>query len=114
VPGRAGCCFADRAWKLGSFSLAITMPLTLIAELVLLLALLVGWGLWIASQPELLNQFWNFSTQFQQLTDPMEIQTELVNLLHQPGVIPGVLVILVFITPLLEELLNPGKSGVLE
>ncbi|HOU44018.1 MAG TPA: PrsW family glutamic-type intramembrane protease [Anaerolineaceae bacterium] len=98
---------ADRAWKLGSFSLAITMPLTLIAELVLLLALLVGWGLWIASQPDLLNQFWNFSTQFQQLTDPMEIQTELVNLLHQPGVIPGVLVILGFITPLLEELLKP-------
>ena len=109
---------ADRAWKLGSFSLAITMPLTLIAELVLLLALLVGWGLWIASQPDLLNQFWNFSTQFQQLTDPMEIQTELVNLLHQPGVIPGVLVILGFITPLLEELLDPpdeasgGDSGV--
>ncbi len=97
----------ERAWKLTAFNLTLTMPLTLLVEILVLMILTLVWILWLSNQPGLLHELWNLNIQLNQLGDPAELQSILTNLLQRPGVIPTILVLLGFVTPLIEELLKP-------
>lgn len=96
-----------RTWKLAGFSLAVTVPATLVVSSLVLVALLIGAGVYIAVQPGAALQL---QTYLQQLTNsnlnPLEIENLLNQWLQNPAVLVILLALIAGIFPLIEELLK--------
>jgi len=97
-----------RTWGMIGFSLVFTLPLTLLISVLVLAVLLVGAGIFLSTQPGMVEQM----TRVTQLlanpeTDPQIILDLFSSWLQQPGVILAVLTLVAGVFPMLEEFLKP-------
>jgi hypothetical protein len=97
-----------RAWGAVAFNFAITMPVVLMVELVLFVIIFLIVAVWLAGQPELLSQIMLFSEQITSgVMESMEADKLLVDLISQPMVLNGSILVIAVLVPLLEELFKP-------
>jgi hypothetical protein len=98
----------QRGWGIVNFSLLITTPIVVVAEVFVFLILALLFFTWIMSQPDLLAELEALAQGI--LLDPSGLDTSLPLLapyLQRPGVFLGILATLSGVVPLLEELLKP-------
>ncbi|MAT41270.1 MAG: hypothetical protein CL609_02935 [Anaerolineaceae bacterium] len=97
-----------RTWGNITFNFSITMPFIIFLELVFVVAILVFVGLWVSSNPELLNQLMILQEQLTEgLIDPVEIETMVFDFLQNPWVLNSALLVISLFIPLMEELFKP-------
>jgi hypothetical protein len=98
----------QRSWGLLSASLAVTMPLAIVLEVLMLGVLLLGLAFWLGAHPTMMHQM---QTLVQQLNlyrnDPQMAIEALRPYLSQPWVNTLLLVTMAGLVPMLEELLKP-------
>ena len=96
-----------RVWKLAGFSLAVTVPATLVVSTLVMVILLIGLAVYIMLQPGAAQQI---QTYLQQLSNPnlnpLEIESQFNQWLQNPAVLVGLLGLIAGVFPLIEELLK--------
>lgn len=104
----------QREWGLINFSALLTMPLIMLVEILVMVAL-IGIGiLWLNSQPDLLNSLEQFARNIiMSQANPEEVFKLLSPYLQNPLVIFSTLAIISGIIPLIEELFKPLAMWVL-
>jgi hypothetical protein len=97
-----------RTWGAVSVSLVITLPVLLILELVLMIFILLGVGVYVSFQPDLAVELERYARLLSDFNlNPQILQDVAGELLNRPGVIAIVLAIVAGVIPLLEELFKP-------
>jgi hypothetical protein len=97
-----------RAWGAVAFNFAITMPVVLMVELVLFVIIFLVIAVWLSGQPELLSQIMLFSEQITNgVMESMEADKLLIDLISQPMILNGSILVIAVLVPLLEELFKP-------
>ena len=98
----------QRTWSLLGVSLAVTVPLTLILEIVIFGILIILLSAWLLGQPDTARQLRELVQQLQIYgPDPQILERALQPLQNQAWLRGGVLISLAGIVPLFEELLKP-------
>jgi hypothetical protein len=91
-----------------AFNFAITMPLVLMVELLLFVAIFIIIALWLTSQPELFAQIMQYSEQFSNGNfEILEAEQLLVDLISQPILLNSTILVIAVLVPLIEELFKP-------
>ncbi len=99
---------ALRTWGNITFSFSVTMPFILLLELVFVLVILVFVGVWVSSNPALLNQLMAMQEQLTDgLIDPAELERMVFEFLQNPWVLNSALLVIALLIPLMEELFKP-------
>lgn len=99
---------ARRGWAITGISLVLTMPLVMVIEIVILGMVLIAVGVWMTSQPDLLQQFETLREIIQTSgSDPEVLLPYMQDLMRQPGVVLGLAAMIGGVMPLVEELLKP-------
>lgn len=97
----------ERGWKLAGFSLAVTVPATLVVSTLVMVILLIGLAVYIMLQPGAAQQM---QVYLQQLSNPdlnpLEIESQFNQWLQNPAVLVGLLGLIAGVFPLIEELLK--------
>ncbi len=76
-----------RTWGNITFNFSFTMPFIIFLELVFVFVILVFVGVWLSSNPELLNQLMLLQEQLTEgLIDPAELETMVFDFLQNPWV----------------------------
>lgn len=97
-----------RLWGSVSVSLMGSMPLAFAIEMFFMLLGLVLVGISLSLQPEVLQTLQNAFNSLSPLEDPtLLLENYASDLIRQPGVIPGILLFISLLTPLIEELVKP-------
>lgn len=97
-----------RTWGAVAFNFAITMPVVLMVELLLFVIIFLIVAIWLAGQPELLSQILLYSEQISNgVFESQEAEKILVDLISQPIVLNGSILVIALLVPLLEELFKP-------
>lgn len=97
-----------RTWGLVSSSLVVTLPLTLVIQILVLVVVFIGAMIYISTQPALLEQLMQYSTLFTDPNiDPTQLTDVMTGWLQQPWAIVLMLTLIAGVFPLLEELLKP-------
>jgi hypothetical protein len=98
----------QRGWGIFNFSVFITTPAVMAAELVLFGGLLAAFVAWLMQRPDLLSELEALSTRLLTMQDdPDAILALLAPYIQNPLVIFGALALIAGVIPLLEELLKP-------
>lgn len=94
-----------QVWGSTAIGFNLTMPLAFTIEAVIIMAVLILVIFVLMGRPELLNEM---SSQMENLqTDSEALEAFAQQMLAARGVIPGILIMLSIITPLIEELVKP-------
>lgn len=97
-----------RTWGAVSFNFLVTMPVILMAEVIIFVVIILGIVVWLMNNPALLNQLMAYREQLSQAQiDPAVAEKILSDLFKEPVVLNGSLLVIAFLVPLLEELLKP-------
>ncbi len=97
-----------RTWGHLTFNFSITMPFIIFLELIFVLAILIFVGVWVSSNPELVNQLMALQEQLTEgMLDPAELETMVFDFLQNPWVLNSALVVIALVIPLMEELFKP-------
>lgn len=97
-----------RAWGAIAFNFAITMPLVLMVELIIFVFIFIFASLWLMGEPELLTQIMQYSDQLSSGTiEMLEAEKLLTDLISQPVVLNGSILVIAVLVPIIEELLKP-------
>jgi hypothetical protein len=97
-----------RAWGAVAFNFAITMPVVLMVELLLFAIIFLVVAVWLAGQPDLLSQIMRYSEQISNgVFESLEAEKMLVDLISQPIVLNGSILVIAILVPLIEELFKP-------
>lgn len=98
----------QRTWGLINFSVFVTTPVLMMIEILAVVMLLVLFGLWVASRPDIAAEIQRL---FEQIlagpTDPEAIFEAVLPFLSNPWVIFGTLGMAAVLVPLIEELVKP-------
>jgi hypothetical protein len=98
----------SREWPVVGFSLLVTPLVVIVVELVIVLAALVVFIVWAASQPAVLAQIQQLSLRLMNAPADMEILQRIMQpYFQQPGVILAILALAAGLVPLLEEMFKP-------
>ncbi len=98
----------QRGWGLVNFSVFITTPMLMLAEVLAMLVIFIFLVLWISSQPDLVNLLERLAQRVVNAPPNPEAVLEIVRpYLQNPLLIFGVLAIVAGLVPLIEELLKP-------
>ncbi len=98
----------QRLWGVFDFSLLITPAFILMLEVATMLALVVGFIVWMSAQPALAAQLTALFEQMQAVGTDEEAILELLRpYLRQPAVIAAILGLVAVIMPLIEEMFKP-------
>lgn len=98
----------QRGWGIVNFSLFITNPLVIIAELVFFFFLLIGFVVWIMSQPALLQEIQALAQELQTFNGDLNVILPLLTpFVQKPIILIGVFTTLAFLVPAIEEMLKP-------
>lgn len=98
----------SREWSMVGFSLLVTPLVLMVAEIVLLIAVVSGFIVWISSQPLLIIELQELSLRLMNANnDPEVVQRILTPYLQRPEITVVLLAIAAGVIPLLEELLKP-------
>lgn len=99
---------ANRTWGIAGFNFFITMPLILVIEIIVFAIVLFVAGFWLMNQPDLFGQIMQYSQQFSEgQLDPQIAEAFLITLFKNPAVFNGIIFIIAFLVPLIEELFKP-------
>lgn len=97
-----------RTWGNITYNLSITMPLIIFLELILLLVILIFVGVWLGSNPDLMNQLMVLQERLTEgMVDAEELDTIVLGLLQNPWVLYGTVFLISVFIPLMEELFKP-------
>ncbi len=97
-----------RTWGNITFNFSITMPLIIFLELVFVVVILVFVGVWVSSNPELLNQLMLLQEQLTEgLIDPVELETMVFDFLQNPWILNSAILVISLFIPLMEEFFKP-------
>jgi hypothetical protein len=98
----------QRSWGLVSFSMLITTPVLMLVEILTLLVLVLGFAVWLSTQPELVILLQRLVERLSIGQPDAQEVIELVSpYLQNPWVIFAVLAVVAGVVPLIEELLKP-------
>lgn len=97
-----------RTWGAVSFNFLVTMPVVLMAEIMIFVLIIIILGVWLSNNPLLMQQILAYSQQFSQAQlDPSAAEKLLTDLFKEPVVLKGSLFVIALLVPLLEEMLKP-------
>lgn len=97
-----------RTWGAVSFNFLITMPVVLIAEILIFVVIIIILAMWLSNNPVLMQQILAYSQQLSQAQlDPSSAEKLLTDLFKEPVVLNGSLLVIAILVPLLEEMLKP-------
>ncbi len=97
-----------RAWGAVAFNFSLTMPIVLAAEMVVFFVIFIFITFWLLGQPELLTQIMQFGEQASNgMINPVDAEQFIVQLLSNPAVLTGSILVVSVLVPLIEELLKP-------
>lgn len=98
----------QRQWGLSTFSMFVTLPVSILIEIIVIGVGLVAGMMWLVQQPEYAPFFSQFSGQFNLDTlDWQQLSFDFMPLLQSPEVIAAVILGIALVIPLIEELLKP-------
>ena len=81
---------AYRTWGSISFNVSVMMPTVIILEIVLLVLIFIGVGVWVGMNPDMMNQLTLFQEQvIEGLITPSELEGMVFDLLQNPMVAAG-------------------------
>jgi len=97
-----------RIWSIASFSLVVTLPVILVLEFILFAIIAVLVGIYLGFQPEFSQQFSMLERMLQDPNfNPQVLDDILMGYLQKPGTLFGVLVVVAWLLPIVEELFKP-------
>ena len=97
-----------RAWGAIAFNFAVTMPVVLMVELIIFAIIFIFATLWLMGEPELLSQIMLYSEQLSSgATELLEAERLLTDLISQPAVLNGSILVIAVLVPNIEELPEP-------
>lgn len=98
-----------RTWGAVAYNFSIMLPAVLLLELFLFIFVLIFVIFWLLGQPEILTQIMLFSEQMSSgLVSTPEMEEMLVNLIQQPFILNGSILVVSVLVPLIEELFKPS------
>lgn len=99
---------AQRGWGVFTLGMVLGPTLAIIAELVLIVALIVLFAIWVSTQPALASELMRLAEDLQGL-DPQSprVMEMLTPYLERPGVVAALATLMAGLVPLLEELIKP-------
>ncbi len=98
-----------RAWGAVAYNFSIMLPVVLMLELVLFIFVFVFVVFWLMGKPEILSQVLLFGEQMSNgLASTVDMEEMLVNLVQQPFILNGSLLVVSVLVPLIEELFKPS------
>ena len=91
-----------------SFGVILTHPIVLLAEILLLVVVVVGVGVWVGTNPTLMDSLERLGQRLMDSQGDPQMMLSIVGpFLQQPGVVYIVLALVAGVIPLMEELLKP-------
>jgi len=99
---------AQRGWGVFTLGMVMGPTLAIIAELVLIVALIVVFAIWVSTQPALASELMQLAEDIRGL-DPQSprVMEMLTPYLERPGVMAALAAVTAGLVPLLEELVKP-------
>lgn len=97
----------QRSWGVASFGLAISPMLILGLQLLVMVAGIIGFGVWLTGQPALLSELEMLTQAMTLQTDPNRVLELMRPYLHHPWVLAAGIFFFSGLVPLMEELLKP-------
>lgn len=99
---------AQRQWGASTFGVFVTMPLVILAEIIVLGIGLIFAAIWLTQQPEFVPYLQQIESGMPfGLLNPQEMDIDWLSLLQNPFVITAIFLSFSVIMPLIEELLKP-------
>lgn len=99
---------AQRGWGVFSLGMLLGPALSMVVELILIVILIVGVGIWVSAQPDLMRELQRIFTQLEGLDPQSPRALELLRpYLTNPGVIGTALLVISGFIPMIEELIKP-------
>lgn len=98
----------NRTWGNITFNLSVTMPFIIFLELVLFFIIIVGIGVWVGSDPVLTEQLYSFQRSLDAgMVDSARLEEIVMDMLGNPFVLSGGVLVISVLVPLMEELFKP-------
>jgi len=98
----------QRRWGIFSVGLVLAPAVSFFFEMLIVLALLLAWSVWISTQPDLMNELTDLAQLLEQARiTPEEVLEILKPYIAQPAVIFAILGYFSVFVPLVEELIKP-------
>lgn len=98
----------QRGWGVFNFGVFITTPLLMVLEIVVMVALVLGYAIWVSQNEAVLRSLQLLSEQISRLRgNPQAILPLVMPYLQNPVVIYAILAVIAGLMPMLEELFKP-------